>query len=163
MATKEIILKLIKDYYSISPIIKEVRIQEDKGGGRQIHITDSLAAQKWRMFKDNKETPDMDAANKVQTHAKQLRARQLFAITKRVLRDLGKGDEWLKIWEGAEPKNTDDHEELMAYSEGALLFTKVITAFEYEVQEPLFDEKGIIIGNKMIPKEPHDDLREALE
>ena len=161
MGTENQIIKLMDEYYSTDIIIKDVVILEEKGQKR-VNVFDNLAAIKWKIYKTDKITPDIDKTYEITERRKTEKAQQLFSIALGVLKRTDKLRKWNSEY-GREPKMEDEHTKLMDYSRGAFYFLNIITPYEYEVQEQLLDEQGILVGNKMIPKEEQDLTEGALD
>ena len=89
MKFKDIILEIIRDYYRKRAIIRDVVISEQKGV-RTVNVFDNLAANKWKLFNQDKTTPNTQLANTIIEGEKRVMAKQLFRIAERVLESMGK-------------------------------------------------------------------------
>lgn len=158
MADKEQIKKIIKEYYSTDMIIREVTIEDHKG--KQItRIFDQLASIKWNILKQNKD-PDIERTEVILEKRRVIKAKQLFLIVQNALKTKDKEDEYNQIYPGGAPETTEPHTKLMDYCIGALYYLQILTPYEYEVEEPLFDEQGVLLANKLMPKDKEPLLQE---
>ena len=153
MADKDIIKKIIRDYFNTDILLKVVIVTRRKNA-EVVTILDSPAPKEWEMYKPNNVDLDFDMANNLLELRREVKAKQLFRITMRILKYKEKQSEWDEMWKGTPPEeNESQHWELMDYCIGALYFLDVITPYEYEVSQPLFDEHMIGLGFKKLPKE----------
>ena len=146
-------------------------IATERKGRMSINIFLNLASVKWMLFKPGTfdrnsgfGEPDIERAEGIVENRKNTKAQELFRLAKRVLKEQNKEHDWKLEWKTVEPiAEKDKHTLLVDYSIGALFFCKVITPFEYDLSEPAFDESGLLLAMKQIPKEKEDELEGAMQ
>ena len=159
---KDILFDLIKGYYKTDIIQKKVIILGE-GQKQQVHIIDALMPLEWDMKKTNGD-PDIEAANSLLEKRRKLKAQQLFRRTEAILKQKDQYDEWNRKFEKPVPRiNESPHEDLMQYSEGALYFLEIMTPYDYTEMTAIIDEKGILQGMRLHPKEQDDITEGALD
>ena len=156
---RDVIKKLIKEYYDTDIIIRDMVVQESKGK-QVINIFSNLASNKWNLFENNIVNPvsglgkpDLQMTEKILEGRRQLKAEQIYRMAKDIMVNEGKDAEFHRLWKETEPKENDAHVRLITYSLRALFFMDILTPYEYEMSEPAFDESGHLLGMKQLPRE----------
>ena len=168
---KEIIIKLLRDYYDTDLIIRDIVVSRDKGK-ETINIFPNLAPAKWRLYvqgtigSDGIGKPDIKGCEEILDGRRLDKAKQIYRMTKRILRDKGKkSDKPLeKDYDrdyGITPNIKEaHHSDLIDYSFGALLATDTIHVDDVVDFKTIVDEHGILIGQKKLPEEKYDEIGE---
>ena len=166
---KDVIMQLIKDYFGSDILIRDIVITERRGR-QTINIFPNLAANKWMIFVEGTTSsvtglgkPDIDRTDKILEQRRTMKAQQVFAITQRILRQRQVEKEWNNVYASIIPKIDDHHTKLIDYSIGALFYTKVLVETEYEEMQSIVDEHGILMGQKLLPKQPYDEIQDLFE
>lgn len=155
---RDIIKKLVKEYYESDTIIRDMVVQEDKGK-KIINIFSNLAALKWRLYENGIVNsfgfgkPDLELANKIIEERKTEKAKHIYGFAKNALISENKLNAFHSIWNETEPRNEEGHARLLTYSLRALFFMKILTPYEYDTTQDIIDESGIEIGTKLLPKD----------
>ena len=158
---KDIVQKLIRQYYETDIIGKEVMITEDKGK-KFIQIFDTLMPLKWALY-DTQRNPDLIKAEEILEKRKKLKASQVYSHTKLILHDKAFLEQWNEIYKKTPPTENSPHNYMMEYSLGALYEMEILTPYDYQEASNIFDEQGISIAPQLHPKEPEDPTDGALE
>ena len=157
---RDVVKKLIKEYYDTDIIVREMVVQQQQG--RQvINIFPNLAAVKWNLFVKgtvDRQTgigdPDVDRTNQILEARRQQKAEQVFAMVQYILKIQEETENFnTDIWKNTVPKPNDYHPSLIQYSQRALFYLKILTPFEYDTTEDQIDESGIEIATKLLPKQ----------
>lgn len=161
---RDILQKLLKEYYNTDLIAKKVVIIGE-GAKQQVHIFDALMADEWKLRLNNGD-PDIEKTEKILENRRKMKAQQLFRRTLAILKYKEETDNWNREYHKTPPKEESiqntPHEELIQYVEGALYFMDVITPFEYTEMSAIVDERGIMQGMQLHPKESDDPTDGAL-
>ena len=149
-------------------------IINERKGHLTINIYDDLAPNLWNMYEQGSMNPatgvaklDLKNADLIQNTERQRIAKQIFDMTLTVLEELSREGknikkEWDEKYGNVPPKGHEGHEQLIAYSIGALFYSKVLTPYEYDMTEPAFDESGHLMYIKLLPKMKTDEITETI-
>jgi hypothetical protein len=172
---KDVIEKLLKSYYEIAILINDVVVSEHKGR-TTINIFKNLAPAKWHMYVQGTISSstglgelDLQSAERILDQERKRIADQIYDISMMVIKQqsIKRSEDMLLKWNQQYTltppvKGSDGHEKVINYSLGALFYLDVITPFEYDVTEPGFDESGVLMYMKQLPKKKGDEIEEML-
>lgn len=145
---KELILNLIKKYYNLCFVVREVNIMGE-GSSKTIRITDTRASVSYQVL-DNRERPDDVQTAKKQEEERERLAEQLFQLTKNILLaiiDKKTNKSRFDLMRDKEDIRTfANHNEKMSWVVRNLIRERIISPYEYVDQEETLDEDGDFIG-----------------
>jgi hypothetical protein len=151
-------------------IVQQITVTE-KQGRTTVNIVPQVAPAIWKMYKPgefNQSTGsgplDIDGAQNIQNDERTRIARELFYHAIDILDELNKRKEFNAFYGDIVPEPDKTHYLiLMRYARKAFYYTKVLTPFEYDTMEPVFDESGILMGMKQLPKKETDEIEQYLQ
>lgn len=147
---KEIILKLIRDYYSKRMIIKDVMVI-GRGLKQTIRIMHNLAPNAWKIYRGGimGNPPDIKLAGEIIEGERKNIADELYIMTSDILIIRNKQSDFDNL---QLEKNVDTHSQKMSYCIRALLWMDVISEFDVQYSIEIQDEEGDLVGMRRLPK-----------
>ena len=148
---RDIILSLFKYYYDTRRIVKRITIKQDKGG-QIVMIHPTLFAVEASLWKwGTTDIPDIDKADEVQEKERIRVGNLLYSMAINALENQDKRIDFEREY-GRHNINKSNDADLIDYSQRAFYYLKILTPYEYDTSEPEFDEEGILLGFKQLPK-----------
>src|ERR1044072_7713754 len=150
-------------------IVPQITVTE-KQGRTTVNIVPQLAPAIWKMYKTGEYNQalgtgqlDINGAQTLQNDERTRIAKELFYHAIDILDELGKKSDFNAFYKDIPPTDKDHYLMLMRYARKAFYYTKVLTPFEYDTMEPVFDESGILMGMKQLPKKETDEIEQYLQ
>lgn len=161
---RDTIEDLFKYYYGIKRIVKRIVIRKDRGG-QMIMVSPSLFAVEAGLWKwGTTDIPDVDKADVIQEQERLRVANLLYDMAINALENQDKRKEF-EFDYGKYNISKEAENDLINYALRAFYFLKILTPYEYDVSEPEFDEEGVLLGFKGLPKKrvTDEDIAPFLE